>query len=110
MFMEYLDAQVRAAYTLSGFMAENDMRRYYIFAFRAMMDITGTLVVPVILAVFLRYAYQDLPYEKLIFLISLAVVFVLSLIAVVKKVQRYGTEYKKLTDTQPASSRSGTGS
>ncbi|MEK7183795.1 MAG: hypothetical protein AAB776_04140 [Patescibacteria group bacterium] len=81
-------------------MAENDMRTYYLFAMRAMADITGTIVVPVILAVFLRYAYDHLAYEQLIFFISLIVVFGLSMVTVVKKVQRYGEEYKKLTDAK----------
>lgn len=88
-------------------MAENDLRPYYVFAFKAMADITGTLVVPGILAVLLRLTYQDIAYEQLTFFISLVVVFILSMIAVVKKVQRYGREYKKLTDAKVASARSG---
>jgi glucan phosphoethanolaminetransferase (alkaline phosphatase superfamily) len=91
-------------------MAENDLRAYYLFAMKAMADITGTLLVPGLLAVLLRSVYDHLAYEQLIFFISLAVVFVLSMLTVVKKVQRYGEEYKKLTDTQPPSSGSSSGS
>ena len=69
-------------------MAGNDMRAYYVFAVKAMADILGTILVPAVLAVVMRYAYNHLVYEQLIFFISLAVVFVLSMVAVVKKVQR----------------------
>jgi F0F1-type ATP synthase assembly protein I len=82
-------------------MAENDMRSYYLFAMKAMADILGTILVPAVLALFLRYAYDHLAYEQLIFFISLVVVFILSGLTVVKKVQRYGEEYKKLTNTKP---------
>jgi hypothetical protein len=91
-------------------MAGNDMRQYYLFAMKAMADITGTIFVPGLLAVGLRYIYHDLAYEQLIFFISLGIGFVLSMIMVVKKVQRYGEEYKKLTDQKPPSARSGSGS
>lgn len=87
-------------------MAENDLRAYYLFAMKAMADITGTVLVPGVLMILLRHAYDNLAYEQLIFFISLAVVFVLSMLMVVKKVHRYGEEYKKLTDTQPPSSGS----
>jgi glucan phosphoethanolaminetransferase (alkaline phosphatase superfamily) len=85
-------------------MAEKDLREYYLFAMKAMADITGTILVPGLLAVLLRYAYEDLVYEQLIFFISLVVVFLVSMVVVVKKVQRYGEEYKKLTDTTPPGS------
>lgn len=90
-------------------MAENDLRRYYLFALKAMTDITGTIVVPGVLAMLLRSVYRQLPYEQLLFFISLLVVFCLSMILVVKKIQRYGEEYKKLINSQPPSTRGGTG-
>lgn len=105
-----LDVGLRHAYTSSAFMAENDMRAYYVFAMRAMADITGTILVPAVLAVLLRAVYKNLAYEQLIFFISLIVVLILSLVMVVKKIQRYGTEYKKLTDTKPVVPGSGSGS
>jgi len=82
-------------------MADYDMRVHYVFAMRAMAGITGTLLIPAFLAVLLRSVYDHLAYEQLIFFISLGVVFILSMIMVVKKVQRYGEEYKKLTGTKP---------
>lgn len=91
-------------------MAENDLRPYYAFAMKAVMDITGTLAVPGILALLLRLTYRNIAYEQLIFFISLIVVFILSMIAVIKKVQRYGREYEKLTDAKVPSARSSTGS
>ncbi|MDQ5952564.1 MAG: hypothetical protein QG626_693 [Patescibacteria group bacterium] len=91
-------------------MAENDLRPYYVFAFKAMADITGTLMIPGLLAVLLRTTYRDIAYEQLIFFVSLVVVFILSMSAVVNKVQRYGREYKQLTDTKVPGARSGTGS
>jgi hypothetical protein len=75
-----LDASHGDAYTSSAFMAENDLRAYYLFAMKAMADITGTLLVPGLLAVLLRSVYDHLAYEQLIFFISLAVVFVLSML------------------------------
>jgi hypothetical protein len=82
-------------------MAGNDLRQYYLFAMKAMADITGTILVPGLLAVLLRYAYDGLAYEQVIFFISLLVVFLLSMVMVVKKVQRYGEEYKKLINEKP---------
>lgn len=88
-------------------MAENNLRTYYLFAMKAMADILGTILVPAVMAAFLRSIYDHLAYEQLIFFISLAVVFVLSMLMVVKKVQRYGAEYKKLTDAEPPSAGGG---
>ena len=82
-------------------MAENDLRRYYLFAFKAATDITGTIIIPGVLAVILRSTYHQLAYAQVIFFLSLLVVFVLSMILVVKKIQRYGEEYKKLIQTEP---------
>ncbi len=85
-------------------MVENDLRVLYLFAMKAMADITGTMLIPPVLVILLRKAYDHLAYEQLIFFISLIAVFILSLLMVVKKVQGYGTEYKKLTDIKPPGS------
>lgn len=81
-------------------MAENDMRKYYLFALKAATDITATIIVPGLLTVLLRVTYDQLAYAQLVFYISLLVVFVLSMVLVVKKIQRYGEEYKKLIQTE----------
>ena len=86
------------------------MRAHYVLAMKVGADITGTILVPAVLAVLLRAVYKNLAYEQIIFLLSLIVVLLLSLVAVVKKIQRYGTEYKKLTDSQTVLPRSGSGS
>lgn len=88
-------------------MAENDIRKYYLFALKAATDITATIIVPGLLAVLLRATYDQLAFAQLVFYISLLVVFVLSMILVVKKIQRYGEEYKKLIQAEPPRAGSG---
>ncbi len=80
-------------------MAGNDVRPYYFFALKAMTDITGTIFVPAVAALLLRQLYDHLVYEAFIFFASLLVVLVLTMWVIVKKVQRYGEEYKKLTSS-----------
>ena len=79
-------------------MAGNDLRQYYFFALKAMADITGTILVPALLVVFLRRLYDQWAYAEIFFYVSLVLAFLLSMWTIVKKVQRYGQEYRKLTD------------
>ncbi len=81
-------------------MPENGLRGAYVLAIRAMVDITGTLLVPPVIALGLRSVYVDANQAGLLFAGTLVLAGGLSLLLVVKKIQRYGTEYKKLTDTK----------
>lgn len=88
-------------------MAGNDLRPYYFFALKAMTDITGTIFIPALLALVLRRLYDHLAYAEIIFFASLIVILVLTMLMVVKKVQRYGEEYKKLTSAPSGGGSSG---
>ena len=79
-------------------MAQNNLRDLYVFALKAMTEITGIILLPALAALALKTVYADLPYAKILFPISLAIAFVLSMAVVVRKIQSYGQEYKKLTD------------
>ncbi len=90
-------------------MAQTELRAYYVFALKAMAEITTIILLPALAALALKYLYADAPAAKTIFPISLVVAFVLSMAVVVKKIQSYGREYKKLTDTDSQATNDGSG-
>ena len=70
--------------------------RYLTFAMKAMADITGTLLLPPLVAVALRGLYRQSDFAQPLFVVSLLVVLVFSLIVVVTKIRRYGQTYQEL--------------
>lgn len=83
--------------------------RYLAFATKAMADITGTLLVPPLIALALRGLYNESQIAQPLFALTLLLALVLSLIAVVTKIRRYGQAYQQLiaSDSEHQPSRSG---
>jgi hypothetical protein len=91
-------------------MAKNDMRALYVFAFKAMSEITAIILLPAIAAYFLRLLYLGEQHSNLIFTASLIVAFILSMSVATKKIQSYGKEFKQLTGDSPEPPASSGGS
>lgn len=71
--------------------------RYYRFAAKAMVDITGSIFVPAIVAALAgQWLDERLATEKWFFIGLLLLSFIGSAVAIVKKVRAYGEEYQKL--------------
>lgn len=81
--------------------------RYLTFATKAMVDITGTLLVPPLVALALRGLYNESQVAGPLFAVTLLLALVLSLIAVVAKIRRYGQAYQQLLDSEHQPGRSG---
>lgn len=76
-------------------MAGDDVRKYYVFAFRAFADVLGTILVPAVAAVVMKNVLH-LPYS--IFLAILILAMVLTAVVLAKKITQYGRSFQKLTD------------
>ncbi len=87
-------------------MADTEMRKYYLFAVKAFSDILGTILVPAVLALVLKYLLDPSP---LVFLLLLGVTFVLTAILLVRKIKNYGRSFQQLNgEDELRSSRGGT--
>ena len=84
-------------YTDAAFM--NDTGAYLRFALRAAGDITGTILVPAIVAALLGTAL-DAHYGtgRIIFVVCLLLAFAATAFILVKKVRMYAKEYQQLID------------
>lgn len=77
-------------------MAEDGVRKYYVFALKAFADVLGTILVPALTALGIRYACK-LPDG--IFLAILGGVFVLTAVVLAKKIRSYGRSFQQLTES-----------
>ncbi len=87
----------RATILTALFMSDKGQAKYYVFALRAATDITGTILVPAVLAAFAGQ-YLDNRYGtgKAFLAILLIVSFLFTIIALIRKVRTYGNAYQKL--------------
>lgn len=71
--------------------------RYQRLAYRAMADISGTILVPAIAAVFVS---NWLKLGQAATIGVLALVFLMTAVVLVKKIRSYGKAYRELVDTE----------
>lgn len=81
-------------------MADGEMRKYYLFAFRAFGDTLATILIPAFVALGLKYW---LHLNQAVFLILLAVTFLMTSIVLVRKIRSYGRSFQQLSSSQDES-------
>ncbi len=80
-------------------MKPEGLGKYYAFAMKAMGDITLTIAAPAVLAAILgHYLDQHFGTGKLLFIVLLALAFVLTIMILPRKIRQYGQAYQKLTN------------
>lgn len=78
----------------------NDTGAYLRFALRAAGDITGTILVPAVLAAFLGKALDAyFGTTRVLLVVTLASAFLVTAFLIVKKVRMYAQDYQRLIDT-----------
>ncbi|MBI1908006.1 hypothetical protein HYS28_01135 [Candidatus Uhrbacteria bacterium] len=82
-------------------MQEKGLGKYYVFALRAMADLTATIFVPAVVAALLgRFLDGRYGTGRAWFIGLLACTFVLTVFILIRKVRSYGRAYQKLFDKQ----------
>ncbi|MCR4312326.1 MAG: hypothetical protein NUV56_03510 [Candidatus Uhrbacteria bacterium] len=99
--MTFLTGEWAEDILVASFMASSGT--YYRFAFRAMADISGTILVPAIVALLVgKWLDARLLAQGLATYGILALAFVLTAVVLVKKIRSYGEAYRKLIDSEHA--------
>jgi hypothetical protein len=83
-------------------MASDDIWKYYTFAAKAAADVFGTILVPAIVAVILKFVFS---LSNPVFYLLLALAFILSGLALYRKIKQYGRSYQQLTEDELRSPR-----
>ena len=80
-------------------MKNNGQGKYMVFALRAAADMTGTILVPAVVAAFAgKFLDTRLGTGKAFFIALLVGAALMTMYMVVKKARQYGDLYKKLVD------------
>ncbi len=95
-----LDGIPCKGYTFGAFfMPKNDQGKYIVFALRAAADMTGTILVPAVVAAFAgKFLDTHFGPGRAFFVLVLAVTALLTVWMLVRKSKSYGEAFKKLVE------------
>ncbi|KKW30276.1 MAG: hypothetical protein UY72_C0016G0009 [Candidatus Uhrbacteria bacterium GW2011_GWD2_52_7] len=98
--MTFLTGEWAADILFASFMASSGT--YYRFAFRAMADISGTILVPAVVALLVgKWLDARLAVQGFAMYAILGLTFVGTAFVLVKKIRAYGQAYRQLLDSEP---------